>query len=249
MSHGRSLVASVQIGARPVPAGNLQVRSARTIVVTLPPAGQGLPPNAHVSGDGAGPAQMIVTLKNGASSAAGPRSRFTYVDSAAQAAAPTRRRGQPERRPADRLGHRHRARLGVHRASGASPSADVRAPRFARPRPRPDHGHLPADVGRDGVHPRSPTRASTRARTPATTSARCRSRCLHGGRRQRADDDPAAAGGRRSARTRWACSSPTTAGARWRRPPTSSITCRGRGSIRSRPRADRRRSPPSVAAR
>jgi Pro-kumamolisin, activation domain/IPT/TIG domain len=89
MSHGRSLVASIQIGARPVPAGNLRVRGAHTILVTLPPAGQGLPPNAHVSGDGAGPAQMIVTLKNGASSAAGPSSRFTYVDSAARAGAPT----------------------------------------------------------------------------------------------------------------------------------------------------------------
>ena len=89
MSHGRSLVGSIQIGARPVPAGNLQVRNAHTILATLPPAGQGLPPNAHVSGDGAGPAQVIVTLKNGASSTAGPSSRFTYVDSAARAAAPT----------------------------------------------------------------------------------------------------------------------------------------------------------------
>jgi hypothetical protein len=89
MSHGRSLVASIQIGTRPVPAGDVQVSSARTIVVTLPPAGQGLPPNPHVSGDGAGPAQMIVTLKNGASSTAGPSSRFTYVDSATQAGAPT----------------------------------------------------------------------------------------------------------------------------------------------------------------
>ena len=89
MSHGRSLVGSIQVGARPVPAGNLQVRNAHTILVTLPPAGQGLPPDAHVSGDGAGPAQVIVTLKNGASSAAGPPSRFTYVDSAARAVAPT----------------------------------------------------------------------------------------------------------------------------------------------------------------
>jgi hypothetical protein len=89
MSNGRSLVASIQIGARPVPAGNLQIRGAHTILVTLPPAGQGLPPNAHVSGDGAGPAQMIITLKNGASSAASPSSRFTYVDAAARAAAPT----------------------------------------------------------------------------------------------------------------------------------------------------------------
>jgi hypothetical protein len=88
MSHGQSLVASVQVGARPVPAGNLVVRNARTILATLPPAGQGLPPNAHVSGDGAGPAQVIVTLKNGAASAPSTRSRFTYVDSTGQAITP-----------------------------------------------------------------------------------------------------------------------------------------------------------------
>ena len=89
MSHGRSLVGSIQIGARPVPAGNLTVSNTHTILATLPPAGQGLPPNAHVSGDGAGPAQVIVTLTNGASSAASARSRFTYVDAAAPALAPT----------------------------------------------------------------------------------------------------------------------------------------------------------------
>ncbi len=89
MSHGRSLVASVQIGARPVPAGSLQVASPHAILVTLPAATQGLPPNAHVSGDGAGPALIVVTLKNGASSLAGPSARFTYVDSAAHAAVPT----------------------------------------------------------------------------------------------------------------------------------------------------------------
>jgi hypothetical protein len=89
MSQGRSLVGSVQIGARPVGAGNLTVRDAHTILATLPPAGQGLPPNPHVSSDGAGPAQVIVTLKNGASSASGPRSRFTYVTLAAHAVTPS----------------------------------------------------------------------------------------------------------------------------------------------------------------
>jgi Pro-kumamolisin, activation domain/IPT/TIG domain len=89
MAHGRPLVGSIQIGARPVPAGNLQVRSAHTILMTMPPAGQGLPPNPHVSGDGAGPAQLIVTLRNGASSTVSPSSRFTYVDAAARTAAPT----------------------------------------------------------------------------------------------------------------------------------------------------------------
>jgi len=88
MSGGRSQVASVQIGARPVPAGDLSVSSAHTIVATLPAANQGLPPDAHGSGDGAGPAQVIVTLKDGSSSAPGPSARFTYVDAAAHAVAP-----------------------------------------------------------------------------------------------------------------------------------------------------------------
>jgi hypothetical protein len=89
MSHGRSLVGSIQVGARPISPGNLKVRNAHTILATLPSAGQGLPPNPHVSGDGAGPAQVIVTLKNDASSVAGPSSRFTYVASAARPGAPT----------------------------------------------------------------------------------------------------------------------------------------------------------------
>jgi Pro-kumamolisin, activation domain/IPT/TIG domain len=88
-SGGRSLVGSIQIGGRPVPSGDLKVRSARSIIATLPIASQGLPPDAHVSGDGAGPAQLIVTLKNGATSTPSPRSRFTYVDTTAHAAAPT----------------------------------------------------------------------------------------------------------------------------------------------------------------
>ena len=88
-AHGRSQVAAIQIGARPIPASRFRVRGAHTIAVTLPPAGQGLPPDAHVSADGAGPAQVIVTLRGGASSTPGPRSRFTYVATGGRPSAPT----------------------------------------------------------------------------------------------------------------------------------------------------------------
>jgi hypothetical protein len=88
-AHGRSRVASIQIGARPIAAGRFHVRGAHTIVATLPSAGQGLAPDAHAARDGAGPAQVIVTLRQGASSTPGPRSRFTYVATGGRPSAPT----------------------------------------------------------------------------------------------------------------------------------------------------------------
>jgi hypothetical protein len=89
MAHGRSQVGSIQIGARPIPASRFRVRGAHTIVVTLPPAGQVLPPDAHASADGAGPAQVIVALRQGAPSTPSPRSRFTYVATGGRTSAPT----------------------------------------------------------------------------------------------------------------------------------------------------------------
>ncbi|HEX5191895.1 MAG TPA: IPT/TIG domain-containing protein [Solirubrobacteraceae bacterium] len=88
-AHGRPQVASIQIGAHAVPASRFRVRGAHTIVATLPPARQGLPPAAHSSGDGAGPAQVIVTLRQGPSSAPSPHSRFTYVAAGGPRSAPT----------------------------------------------------------------------------------------------------------------------------------------------------------------
>jgi hypothetical protein len=88
-AYGRSQVALIQIGSRPIPAGRFHVRSAHLVVATLPPAVQSLPPAAHVSSGGAGPAQVIVTLRRGSSSVAGPRSGFTYVARGGRRRAPS----------------------------------------------------------------------------------------------------------------------------------------------------------------
>lgn len=77
-SGGASGVAAVQIGTRPV--SSFTVSSPTSITVTLPPARETLPPSAPAPQDGAGPAMVIVTLRNGESSATGPTTRFQYVD-------------------------------------------------------------------------------------------------------------------------------------------------------------------------
>jgi Pro-kumamolisin, activation domain/IPT/TIG domain len=88
-ARGRSRVASIQIGARAIARDRFDVRSPHTIVVTMPPASQGLPPDAHAPSDAAGPAQVVVTLRQGPSSTPGPRSRFTYVVAGGRTSAPT----------------------------------------------------------------------------------------------------------------------------------------------------------------
>jgi hypothetical protein len=79
-SGGSPDVATIQVGAAQLPASRFTVRSATTIVATLPPARDARPPLAPKPQDGAGPAAIIVALKNGATSAPGPNSTFEYVD-------------------------------------------------------------------------------------------------------------------------------------------------------------------------
>jgi hypothetical protein len=78
-SRGVSEVAGLQVGSRPLPAGRFRVASATTIQATLPPARDSLPPSAPTPQDGAGPAPVIVILKDGAASAPSPAAVFHYV--------------------------------------------------------------------------------------------------------------------------------------------------------------------------
>lgn len=79
-SGGVSDVAGVEVGAAQLAPGRFTVESPTSVVATLPPARQTLPPDAPAPQDGAGPADVIVTLNGGETSAPGPSSTFEYVD-------------------------------------------------------------------------------------------------------------------------------------------------------------------------
>lgn len=73
-------VAAIQVGAAQIPSGQFTVDNATTITATLPPAIQARPPAAPAPQDGAGPADVIVTLKSDQSSFPSAASTFEYVD-------------------------------------------------------------------------------------------------------------------------------------------------------------------------
>jgi Pro-kumamolisin, activation domain/IPT/TIG domain len=79
-SGGKPDVASIEVGAAQLLPGQFSVRSATTIVATMPPASAVRPPSAPAPQDGAGPAEVIVTVTGDVSSAAGSGARFEYVD-------------------------------------------------------------------------------------------------------------------------------------------------------------------------
>jgi pro-kumamolisin-like protein/IPT/TIG domain-containing protein len=74
-------VAELQIGGAQLSAAKFHVVDAHTITATVPPASQALPPVAPGPQNGAGPANVIVTLKTtDATSATGSASVFQYVN-------------------------------------------------------------------------------------------------------------------------------------------------------------------------
>jgi hypothetical protein len=87
--NGFSRVASVQVGLRRVPAPALEVRDSHTIALTLPAEREAVPPAGNAAESGYGPATVIVTLRDGQSSAPGPRSVVHYVSRRAHATLPT----------------------------------------------------------------------------------------------------------------------------------------------------------------
>jgi Pro-kumamolisin, activation domain/IPT/TIG domain len=88
-SGGVSDVAEVQVGAAQLASARFTVDSPTSITATLPPARQTLAPNAPAPQDGAGPADVIVTLNSSESSAPGPDSMFEYVDTSAGSVVPS----------------------------------------------------------------------------------------------------------------------------------------------------------------
>jgi hypothetical protein len=79
---GAPAVASVQVGS--AHATSFAVVDDTTLQATLPAAASTLPPGSpDPTQDGAGPAEIVVTLSSGASSASTASSRFEYVDETA----------------------------------------------------------------------------------------------------------------------------------------------------------------------
>ncbi len=76
-------VAGVQVGSWHVPTSQFTVNSSTAITATFPKAADTAPADAPRPQDGAGPAAVIVTLRDGASSASGPNSILEYVDTSA----------------------------------------------------------------------------------------------------------------------------------------------------------------------
>jgi hypothetical protein len=82
-------VASIQVGAAQVAKGKFTVKSATEIVATVPPALDARSPAAPKPLDGAGPANVIVSLANGVSSSPTAASRLQYVDESKKGSVPS----------------------------------------------------------------------------------------------------------------------------------------------------------------
>ncbi|HEY1519169.1 MAG TPA: protease pro-enzyme activation domain-containing protein [Solirubrobacteraceae bacterium] len=82
-------VAGVEVGSAQLASNRFTVNSPTSITATLPSARQTLPPDAPAPQDGAGPADVIVTVAGGESSAPGPSSTFEYVNTTATSVVPS----------------------------------------------------------------------------------------------------------------------------------------------------------------
>jgi hypothetical protein len=82
-------VAGITVGSYQVPAGYFTVTSPTSITALVPQAANTLPPGSPAPEDGAGPADVIVTLKNGEPSAATRLSELQYVDEKNAATVPS----------------------------------------------------------------------------------------------------------------------------------------------------------------
>jgi hypothetical protein len=82
-------VAAIEIGSAQLAPSHFRVLSATAITATIPAASATRPPLSPRPQDGAGPAEVIVTLKDGLPSASSPNSTFEYVDMTATRSVPS----------------------------------------------------------------------------------------------------------------------------------------------------------------
>lgn len=80
---GRPAVSTIEIGAAQLSQASFTVTSATSITAVLPSASRARPPDAPAPQDGAGPADVSVTLTDAQTSAPGPQATFQYVDTSA----------------------------------------------------------------------------------------------------------------------------------------------------------------------
>jgi len=83
MVHKTSDVAGVQVGSFALPATAVTVNSSTSITATFPVSADTLPPGSPSPQDGSGPANVIVSLLDGKSSAASAVATLEYVDESA----------------------------------------------------------------------------------------------------------------------------------------------------------------------
>ena len=88
-SHGVPDVAAVQIGSARLTASHFRVVTPTVMTATVPPASEARPPLAPSPQDGAGPADVIVTLADDQSSLPNPESVFEYTDTESGNAVPS----------------------------------------------------------------------------------------------------------------------------------------------------------------
>ncbi len=85
---GSADVTGIEVGTATLPASAFTVTSDTSITATLPAADTTLPPGSPAPLDGAGPANIVVTLGTGASSAVDSTTRILYVDQTSGSAVP-----------------------------------------------------------------------------------------------------------------------------------------------------------------
>jgi hypothetical protein len=88
-SAGTPDVAGVQVGIWHAPSSSVHVLGPGSLTVTLPPARDTVPAGSPAPQDGAGPADVLVTLADGRSSAPGPAATFEYYDPSAKGPLPS----------------------------------------------------------------------------------------------------------------------------------------------------------------
>ena len=88
-SGSTSDVEGITVGDQAIRPSRFTVNSDTSITAQLPSAAGGVPPGSPKPQDGAGPAPVVVTLKDGESSATGPPSTLQYVDELASSARPS----------------------------------------------------------------------------------------------------------------------------------------------------------------
>ena len=105
-------VASVHVGDWQLPTSAIGVTGPGSLTLAMPPARDTVPADSPTPQDGAGPAQVVVSLDDGQSSASGPAATFQYVDTRLDGDT-ERNRVAPDRRQRDRARAGDDPRLGL----------------------------------------------------------------------------------------------------------------------------------------